>query len=127
MATYTVSVHCPYCQSDNVVKNGKRGGKQLFRCKDCKKQFRDTGATNGHKVPAEQVGAAIEMYYRGMSYKQIGEAMERMFDRPEPSKATIYEWVKEYTDKASDELKGQAPEVGDEWVADEMAVRVGGW
>ena len=127
MATYTVSVHCPYCQGDSVVKNGTRAGKQIFLCKGCRKQFRDTGATNGHKVPAEQVGAAIEMYYRGMSYKQIAEAMERMFDRPEPSKATVYEWVRDYTEKASEELKGQQPEVGDRWVADELAVRVDGW
>ena len=127
MATYTVSVHCPYCQGDSVVKNGTREGKQIFLCKDCRKQFRDTGATNGHKVPAEQVGAAIEMYYRGMSYKQVAEAMERMFDRPEPSKATIYEWVKEYSEKAGEELDGQKPNVGDEWVADELAVDIDGW
>ena len=127
MATYTVSVHCPYCQSDGVVKNGTRSGKQLYRCQTCSKQFRDTGATNGHQVPAEQIGAAIEMFYRGMSYKQIAETMERMYDRPEPSKATIYEWVKEYTDKAAEELKDAKPEIGDEWVADEMAVKVGKW
>ena len=128
MATYTVSVHCPYCQSDDVVKNGTRKGKQLYKCQNCRKQFRDTGATNGHHIAADQIGAALEMYYRGMSYKQIGEAMERMYDRPEPSKATIYEWVKEYTDKAAEELQAaKKPEVGDEWVADEMAVKVGKW
>ena len=127
MATYTVSVHCPYCQGDSVVKNGTRAGKQIFLCRGCKKQFRDTDATNGHKVPAEQIGAAIEMYYRGMSYKQIAEAMERMFDRGEPSKATIYEWVQEYTGRASEQLEGQKPEVGDEWVADEIAVDIDDW
>lgn len=30
---------CHYCQSSQVVKNGRRRGKQCYRCKDCGKQF----------------------------------------------------------------------------------------
>ena len=39
MATIEVEVKCPYCNSDNVVKNGKDNkGKQRFLCKneECK-------------------------------------------------------------------------------------------
>lgn len=126
MATYTVSVLCPYCQSDGVVKNGTRKGKQLYKCQSCRKQFRDTGATNGHHIAADQIGAALEMYYRGMSFKQVGEAMERMYDRPEPSKATIFEWVRDYTEQAAAEMEDHKAQTGDHWVADELVVDVGG-
>ena len=28
-----------FCGSSNVVKNGVRGRKQMYKCKDCNKQF----------------------------------------------------------------------------------------
>ena len=30
---------CFYCSSSKVVKNGLRGRKQMYKCKDCGKQF----------------------------------------------------------------------------------------
>ena len=75
MASYTVEILCPYCQSDAVVKNGKRYGHQQFKCRGCRKQFKNTGATNGHKMPADHIGAAVQDYYAGKSYKQIAETM----------------------------------------------------
>ena len=57
----------------------------------------------GRRVPAEQMGMASRMFYSGMSYKQIAGAMEEAFNIPEPSKATIYEWVRDYTDEALEE------------------------
>ena len=124
--TKTVTVNCPYCPSERVVKNGKRSGYQRYRCKSCEKSFMDTGAVHGRRVPAEQIGAAIRMFYSGMSYKQIGENMADMYDIPEPSKQTIYAWVKTYTDVATDRMDDYKAEVGDHWVADEMLVDVGG-
>ncbi len=74
-----------------MVKNGKQAGKQRYRCKGCRKQFNDTGALQGHRLPSNQVGAAIDMFYSGMSYKQITEMMAKTYDIPEPSKRAIYE------------------------------------
>ena len=61
-----------------------------------------------------------------MSYKQIAENMVEMYDIPEPSKATIYRWVKEYTQDALREMENHKAHTGDSWVADEMQVTVGG-
>ena len=124
--TKTVTVNCPYCASASVVKNGKRSGYQRFKCKGCDKSFSDTGAVHGRKASADQIGAAIRMFYSGMSYKQIGESMADMYDIPEPSKQTVYAWVKEYTDRASATLEGYPAKTGRHWVADESSVDVGG-
>ena len=72
------------------------------------------------------MGAAIRMFYSGMSYKQIAESMEKMYDIPEPSKATIYEWVRDYTQVALKEMKDHKAHTGGHWVADEMQLTVGG-
>ena len=49
-----------------------------------------------------------------------------MFDRPEPSKRTIYNWVRRYTDKAIAAMRECPAHTSDEWVADEMVLDVGG-
>ena len=49
-----------------------------------------------------------------------------MFDIPEPSKATVFEWVGDYSARALDAMKGRKARTSDEWVADEMQVKVGG-
>ena len=66
------------------------------------------------------------MFYSGMSYKQIAENMAEQYDVPEPSKATIYEWVKDYTNAALQEMKHHKAQTGDGWVAYEMQLKVGG-
>ncbi len=125
--TTTYSVQCPACGSGKVVKAGKQSGHQRYSCKECDKWFRANGMAEGRRVPAEQMGMAIRMFYSGMSYQQIAEAMNKAFDI-KPSKATLYEWVRDYTDRATDTLKDPRYEAhtGDEWVADEMQVTVGG-
>ena len=40
-----------------------------------------------------------------MSYKQIAESMADTCNIPEPSKATIYEWVRDYMDKAVEAMQ----------------------
>lgn len=124
--TITKTVNCPACESTYVVKMGKRNGQQRYLCRDCRKSFRANGIAEGRRVPAEQMGLAVRMFYSGLSYKQIAEAMEKAFDIPEPSKATIYEWVRDYTDDAVREMRNHPAQVGDSWVADEMQVTVGG-
>ena len=75
----------------------------------------------------ELVGSAIRDYFTGKSYKQIAEGLKEEYDlKKEPSKATIYEWVRDYTDEALKQLKDHKATTGGHWVADEMMVDVGG-
>lgn len=130
MAKYTqttsVSLNCPACSSERVVKDGTRNGYQRYLCRGCNKRFNNSGKTAGRRFPPEVTGAAVRMFYAGMSHKRIAEHIEDGFDVPEPSKATVYEWVKDYTRKAVDEMDGHKAHTSGHWVADEMVVWVGG-
>ena len=124
----TVKINCPACASSHIVKMGKQNGQQRYLCRGCGKAFRANGMPTGRRVPAEQLGMAVRMFYSGMSYKQIAESMADAFDIPEPSKSSIYDWVLDYTDKAVKTMRNPQfkAQVGDSWVADEMMVQVGG-
>ena len=139
----TFELVCPSNCSDphQIIRYGKRRGVQRYRCKTCRRRFSITGAAKYKQVPAEHVGAAIDMYYSGMSYKQVAENMEKVFNMPEPSKRTVHDWVKSYTRRARDYMLGQVgpdgtratktgklikARTGRHWVADEMVIKVGG-
>ena len=125
--TRTREVNCPYCGDAKVSKWGKNAnGKQTYKCKSCSKRFLHTGQVSGRHATAEQIGMAIRMYYGGNSYKQTAEVMEQGHDMPEPSKETLYRWVKEYTDVAQDILADHPAHTSGKWVADELVVKVGG-
>ena len=123
--TYTIS--CPECDSQRVHKAGTQKGEQRYRCNGCGRKFRAGGKAKGQRMDAEMVGSAIRDFYSGKSYKQIAEGLHDEYDLPnEPSKATIYEWVRDYTDQATGQMKGRKAQTGKEWVADELMVDVGG-
>ena len=122
----TYKIACPVCDSDRVVKVGFQKGTQRYLCRNCKKKFRANGMATGRRMDAEMMGSAIRDFYTGKSYKQIAEGLRDEYDIPEPSKATIYEWVRDYTDEASREMENHPAKTGDHWVADELMVDVGG-
>ncbi|MDE2715609.1 MAG: DDE-type integrase/transposase/recombinase [Chloroflexota bacterium] len=107
-----------------MIKRGMHGDKQTFGCNQCSRRFFRSDETLDGR--AKQIGAAVNMYYDGLSYKRIAENIAEMFDRPEPSKRSIYEWVRRYTDKATKTMREYPAHTGNEWVADEMTLDVGG-
>ena len=77
-----------------------------------------------HATPHEK-GAAVDMYFDGLSYRRIAGNMEQYFGR-ETDAATVYRWVRESTGKADEILRPMKVDTGPTWVADEMVVNVGG-
>ena len=124
--TTIVSVNCPACGCERVIKVGVRNGQQRYQCRGCDKKFRANGKAEGRRMDAELMGSAIRDFYTGKSYKQIAEGIEDEYNIPEPSKSTIYEWVRDFTDEAVDAMKEHKATTGGDWIADEMQVDVGG-
>ena len=124
--TTTYEIHCPKCAGDRVVKIGFQRVTAAYRCKECRKDFR-AKARPGRRMDAELMGAAIQDHYDGKSYKKITEAIEKEYDIPEPSKATVYEWVRDFSAEAIEEMKDHPAKTGGgDWVADELHFEVKG-
>src|ERR1700694_2942032 len=46
----TITVHCPHCQSDALVRNGHApNGKQLYRCRACGRQSRENPTLHAYQ------------------------------------------------------------------------------
>ena len=79
-----------------------------------------------HKhATAAQMGAAVDMYYDGLSYRATADNLGEHFGR-RTNPATCYRWVQDLTATATDVLDEHKIPTGDEWVADELQVKVGG-
>ena len=77
-----------------------------------------------HATPHEK-GAAVDMYFDGLSYRRVAGNMEQYLGR-ETSPMAVYRWVRESTATADEILRPLKVDTGREWVADEMMVNVGG-
>ena len=51
--TNTVTLGCPHCASDRVIKVGKRSGYQRYQCNVCRKKFHANGNAPGKQVHCE--------------------------------------------------------------------------
>ena len=85
---------------------------------------RGEASPRAHATPQE-IGAAVDMYFDGLSYRRAAENVGTYFHRPTTA-VTVYRWVQRYSRAASEVAKDTKVTTGDEWVADELAVHVGG-
>lgn len=116
---------CKFCGGEAVVKYGSYKGIQRYWCKTCRRKFADNSALPGRRVPPEQVGAAVSMFYKGLSYQDIRQQMGQQYGLY-PSKSTVYEWVTLYSKLAGKQVPSAKPKVGDTWVADELVLKIDG-
>ena len=92
------TIECPYCQSKNTKKEGKRKGKfqtiQKYSCKECKKNFTGKGIAQ-KSYPSKIILNAISYYNLGHSQSEASKILAQKFKLGVPQK-TISNWLSEY-------------------------------
>lgn len=119
----SISIPCRYCGSTACIRFGKYKSTQLYRCKDCRRTFKDDNALFHMKVPAEYVSSALSLYYSGSSITDIRNFLKQEYGYY-PSKSVVFQWVDKYTSLASEDFKDCKPKVGDTWIADETVLEL---
>ena len=70
-----VQLHCRYCQSDDLVKNGhSENGTQRYRCKSCNKSFQLTYSYNAWKPGTKD--QIDEMTLNSSGVRDIGRTLK---------------------------------------------------
>jgi transposase-like protein len=82
----TITLHCSHCQSESLVCNGHApNGKQLYRCRACGRQSRETPTPNQYsQARREEILAA---YQERSSLR----GLTRTFG---VSRTTVSRWIK---------------------------------
>lgn len=68
---------CFYCGSFNVVKNGLRGLKQMYKCKDCSKQFIGDERRNKPQVKTDSIEGKQTIMQFTIKYKVSERTIRR--------------------------------------------------
>jgi transposase-like protein len=94
----TTTVHCTYCGSEDVVRNGRSpNGKQKYRCKACKRQSRENPTP--HVSSEERREEILRAYEERSSLRGI----ERTFG---VSRTLVIGWLKKSRSLAGAERNG---------------------
>src|SRR5438552_18073836 len=89
----TITVHCPHCGSEDLVRNGRApNGKQKYRCRACKRQSRDHPTP--HAYPEERREEILRAYEERRSLR----GLERTFG---VSRTSVISWIKKGSKAAS--------------------------
>ncbi len=82
----TLTLHCPHCQSEALVRNGRApNGKQKYLCRTCGRQSREDPTP--HAYPDERREEILRAYQERSSLR----GLERTFG---VSRGTIVTWIK---------------------------------
>jgi transposase-like protein len=94
-------MNCPDCQSEQIVKNGKKSlqdhsSVQKYLCKDCGKQFNERTGTAMVRLRTSPmlVSFAMNMRTEGMGVRATGRSLGK-------SHSTIIRWEKRLAAQAS--------------------------
>lgn len=120
---------CEKCNSNNVVKNGKRHNKSgmisRYLCKDCGARFTDNTGFKKKRAEPEKIALALDLYYRGLSFRTVAEHLLQAYDLA-VSHMTVYRWVKHYSKLAAEWMDNQQPTTSERWHIDETIIKVDG-
>lgn len=118
------AVQCARCGSIRVVKFGHSDGKQIFKCRDCRRKFRE-GLIKKTQYSPETITLTLDLYFSGMSLRKIARTLNDHFDM-EIGNATVYRWINRYIPMISEYVNTLVPQLSDTWAADELFVKMKG-
>lgn len=119
------TVQCVRCGSINVMRYGRSANKQVFKCKDCGKKFREETLLKKAKYDPEVITLTLDLYFKGVSLRKISDHL-RQFQGLEVNFSTIYTWLQKYVKAMDSYVSTLTPQLSGKWHEDEMKLKVKG-
>jgi len=116
---------CKYCGSERLVKDGKVKGKQVFKCKDCKKRFYLNGKFAKMRTGKNLIVTALNLYYDGLSLRKTQRNLKQIFGE-DVSQVTILNWIKKYSRLVKKYMVTLVPQLSGLWHEDETMIQCEG-
>ena len=119
------AIPCDRCGSIRTMKYGKSGNKQAYFCKDCHRKFRESSLLRRARFSPEFVSLTLDLYFSGLSLRKITRMVSTHFDI-DINFATVYRWIQKYVPMVSQYVATLAPQISQQWHADELFVKLRG-
>ena len=116
---------CKFCESHEVIRYGKKNGKQNYFCKRCQRKFVNNGEFQRLKTSPQLITLTLDLYFKGVSLRKITDHLQQ-FHELNVSHVTVYNWIERYVSILNDYVGSLNPEVSEVWHADEMALNIHG-
>lgn len=116
---------CKFCHSTNIMRYGKKNGKQNYMCKDCHRKFVNNIDFEDMKYDPKVIALTLDLYFKGVSLRKISQHL-RQFYELDIAHMTIYNWIAKYVGIMNEYVNEIQPDIGDVWHTDEMKVKIGG-
>lgn len=116
---------CKFCDSTNVIKYGKKNGKQNYFCKSCNRKFVDNIHFENMKYSPKIIALTLDLYFKGVSLRKISHHLKEFYSFDICYK-TVYNWIEKYVNIMNKYANDISPDIGEVWHTDEMMVNIGG-
>ena len=98
-------IACKKCESKKAVKNGKVGGKQRYKCKECGYNFRVGDKRTDKKIAAKKALCILLYAMAKGSFRMIGKLLKT-------DHTLVYKWIKTYGESIEEpEVSGTIEEM----------------
>lgn len=117
------AIQCPKCASIRVIKFGHADNKQVFKCRDCGKKFREISLLRKAHYSPELVTLTLDLYFSGISLRKVARMVSAQF-HIDIHYSTIYVWIEKYIPRISEYVNSLSPQLSESWHADELFVKM---
>jgi transposase-like protein len=118
-------MRCKYCDSENIVKNGKIKGEQVFKCKTCGHRFTEGSEFPKMRIQARIISSSIDLYFEGLSVRKIQTQIDKLFG-VHVSQMAVWKWIMKYSKLVSQYVETLSPQLLGIYHVDETAIKCKG-
>jgi transposase-like protein len=120
------NIICKFCESDKVVKAGKKDGQQLYKCNSCNRRFVNNGNPERMREELRIIASALDMYYEGLSVRKVQRQLIKLYG-VKVSQVSIWNWLIKYSELVTTFLDTvQATTLSEYWHVDETVIKCNG-
>ena len=116
---------CKFCRSSNIMRYGKKNGKQNYMCKDCNRKFVYNVDFENMKYSPKIIALTLDLYFKGVSLRKISHHLKEFYDL-NISYKSVYNWIEKYVGIMNQYVNNIQPDIGEVWHTDEMMIDIGG-
>ncbi|MGA2310504.1 MAG: IS6 family transposase [Candidatus Bathyarchaeia archaeon] len=118
-------MNCKYCDSEKVVKNGTKGDRQRYLCKDCGHKFFEGSEFPRMRTEARIISSSIDFYFEGLSTRKIQTQIEKLYG-VHVDHSTVLRWILKYSNLVSRYVETLTPQLLGIYHVDETAIKCKG-